>query len=298
MVPFEQSGINIYAAQVDHCIAHWHSAVELILVIRGTYRFVLPDHEVVVSAGGIIYLPANEIHGLSGLAQDSAVLTVQISAAVMQSIVIPEGFNFYCSAAMTSEHRELLSAIIDLAECRKQWSGQRPLLEMAGVYLIFDALLRSGVIDQSRKGGDRQRQQALIRRCMDIINEQHAMPLALKDIADQVHVSYHYLSRVFKSVCGYGFKEYLSFVRVEHAKSLLLRRDIPITNISQSCGFSEHKYLVLAFKRHVGMTPTQFRKNIAHPHSVASSNQHLMGITQLLPVTQERVAEWRLLACS
>ncbi len=73
-------------------------------------------------------------------------------------------------------------------------------------------------------------------------------------------MSYSWFSRLFKRVSRYNFKEYLTLVRLNKARNLLRDTRTPITEISHSCGFQEHKYLIAAFNKYCGLTPTEYRK--------------------------------------
>ncbi|STW30000.1 two-component response regulator [Klebsiella michiganensis] len=68
-------------------------------------------------------------------------------------------------------------------------------------------------------------------------------------------MSYSWFSRLFKKVSRYNFKEYLTLVRLNKARTLLRDTRTPITEISHSCGFQEHKYLIAAFNKYCGVTP-------------------------------------------
>ena len=83
---------------------------------------------------------------------------------------------------------------------------------------------------------------------------------AIAELADQVHLSYFHYSRLFKKISGYTPSDYLVMVRVNKAKSLLKNMHKPITDIALECGFTEHKTMIAAFKKHMGHTPTEYRK--------------------------------------
>lgn len=53
--------------------------------------------------------------------------------------------------------------------------------------------------------------------------------------------------------------DYIRFARLNRAKSLLLQNEMQVSEISEACGFSDVKYFREVFRRHFGMTPSQFR---------------------------------------
>ena len=83
--------------------------------------------------------------------------------------------------------------------------------------------------------------------------------LSLKFLADYFGVNLTSLSKALKSKLSTGFHEYITNLRIEEAKKLLLTTDKSIQDISQECGFSSVKTFLRVFKNIVGITPTEFR---------------------------------------
>lgn len=93
------------------------------------------------------------------------------------------------------------------------------------------------------------------------MEKDYARQLTLEEVAAEVGFSAAHFSRVFHAQLGMSFTDYLSNVRIQHAKEQLIRTDKNITEIALSTGYCHGDYLATQFKRKVGMTPTQFRKN-------------------------------------
>lgn len=58
-----------------------------------------------------------------------------------------------------------------------------------------------------------------------------------------------------------SFNEYLTEIRIEHAKLLLTDSDAGIEYISSEIGYTNPKYFFKVFKKSVGETPQEYRKN-------------------------------------
>lgn len=97
-----------------------------------------------------------------------------------------------------------------------------------------------------------------------LINEQFKNPVTLDGIAHSVGLSPAYFSRLFHSQLGMSFSEYLCKVRIEHAKTMLIKSDKSIMEIALESGFGNGDYLSARFKLKIGMTPTAFRKAAMH----------------------------------
>lgn len=84
--------------------------------------------------------------------------------------------------------------------------------------------------------------------------------ITLDMIAKKYCMSTSYFSKRFKSVTGFGFKEYLNTVRIRHACDLLLTTNQNITEISYQCGFTDSNYFGDAFRKAMNMSPRDYRK--------------------------------------
>jgi AraC-like DNA-binding protein len=92
------------------------------------------------------------------------------------------------------------------------------------------------------------------------IREHFACIDRMQEVADHVGVSYDHLRHVFKRDRGMGLNEFLSMVRMERAKSLLLHSRLPIKTIASQCGFKTDRYFSTCFRQAVGLSPGRFRR--------------------------------------
>lgn len=94
------------------------------------------------------------------------------------------------------------------------------------------------------------------------INENYALyDLSLKMIADEMDISYKYLSDVFKKETGKNFLEYVHDIRNKKAKELLATTEDSITDIGEQVGYLSSNTFIKTFKKLNGITPGEFRKN-------------------------------------
>ena len=75
-----------------------------------------------------------------------------------------------------------------------------------------------------------------------------------------------YISRLFKAHYGKSLKEYMSNVKIDYIKQLLLTSELPLSDVAYNAGFYDYKYFLKFFKYHEGITPTQFLKAYPKTH--------------------------------
>lgn len=100
-----------------------------------------------------------------------------------------------------------------------------------------------------------------ISQSIKYLRENFAQNISAIDIAEHVHVHVNYLHQIFQKHTGQTIVEYLSQLRMEHAKQLLASTNLSIENIALQCSYENSKYFYKVFKKIVGCTPTAYRKN-------------------------------------
>ena len=85
--------------------------------------------------------------------------------------------------------------------------------------------------------------------------------ITLEKVAEAACMSSSYFCRFFKNVTGHTYTDYLSRLRVDKAKELLLRSELPVTAVGLEVGFESHSYFDRVFKRFTGKSPQEYSKN-------------------------------------
>ena len=90
-------------------------------------------------------------------------------------------------------------------------------------------------------------------------------PITLAQVVEHVHVSRFYFCKLFKKATGLTLTEYVSHVRVEKAKTLLVDPSLRISEVVYAAGFGSIPNFNSVFKRIVGMPPTEYRETLRTP---------------------------------
>ncbi|MFB0552266.1 MAG: helix-turn-helix domain-containing protein [Phycisphaerae bacterium] len=98
-----------------------------------------------------------------------------------------------------------------------------------------------------------------IRPAINYIDANYNKPITLADVAKASHLSISRLAHIFKEQMGITIIDYLTSVRIERAKQLLLATDQNCTEICFEVGYNNQSYFTRTFKGLVGMTPRHFR---------------------------------------
>lgn len=106
-------------------------------------------------------------------------------------------------------------------------------------------------------------QGALLPQAIERMQSEYQKKLTLADLAAGSGYSPNYFHHVFTSVMGKTPQKYLTCVRVEQAKRLLIGTGTPLSEIAYACGFSSQAYFTEQFRAETGLTPGAYRKRYA-----------------------------------
>jgi len=92
------------------------------------------------------------------------------------------------------------------------------------------------------------------------IHEHYAEELTLVELADKVFISRNHLSIIFKDITGETFNNYLTRVRIEKARELLIEGNMLVYEVAEHVGYKNIPYFSTLFKKYTGMNPKELSK--------------------------------------
>ena len=139
--------------------------------------------------------------------------------------------------------------------------SQKNLINIGNILSqYFDAKIFSSELLSSKIKED-STQNDLAETIKQFIRLNYRSSLSLSEIAKALHINASYASRLFSSKYGKTITEYITHVRIEHAKNLLTTTDASIGNIALNVGFEDVNYFSRLFKKHTGCSPCKYRKD-------------------------------------
>ena len=93
------------------------------------------------------------------------------------------------------------------------------------------------------------------------LQEHLAEEISLSVLAEQFHLNPQYISQLFKSEIGVNFLVYLTNIRMEKAKKLLLSTALSIAEVAEQSGYGDYRVFTKVFKKSEGITPSQYRRD-------------------------------------
>lgn len=250
--PFKSYHVNNYTFT-----PHLHNQIEIVYVVSGSCSMTINETTYTAAAGNFILIFPYEIH--SFYQPLDCELIVQTFNPDYSPVLIPF-LDKYIPAThiLESIPSDCLQAILKAEEYFI--SQADPQIIRAYVSLFMSFLYQKIYFIPISEGN----QNDIIYTLLIYINQHFSEHLSLEILAHELNVSKYYISRIFTKKLKISFPDYLNSLRLEYAIELLINSDSPIYNIAFECGFDCERTFYRVFKKHMNMTPLQYRYSLIH----------------------------------
>ena len=100
----------------------------------------------------------------------------------------------------------------------------------------------------------------IIESARRILESEYASEISLESISSRVNISPRYFSRLFKDETGTNFIDFLTTLRIDHAKELMQKTEKSVKEICYEVGYGDPNYFSRLFKKQTGSSPTEFAR--------------------------------------
>ena len=117
--------------------------------------------------------------------------------------------------------------------------------------------LKIALFQRNSSRHEDQQEERAINGITRYMQEHLAEEVSLSVLAEEFHLSAQYISQLFKNEIGVNFLAYLTNIRMEKAKKLLVSTSLSIAEVSEQSGYGDYR----VFKKNEGITPSQYRRD-------------------------------------
>ena len=153
----------------------------------------------------------------------------------------------------------------DLGKVEEAWFHSRVLTNtqyQAVVRLLAIFAQHLSIVGNQLLVQERTAEPPSITRARKFIDEHQAETLSLGQVAQAVNMSSFYFCKVFKKATGLNFTDYVSRVRIERAKNLLLNPNVRVTEVAYEVGFQTLTHFNRVFRKVTGESPSSYRSRL------------------------------------
>jgi len=114
---------------------------------------------------------------------------------------------------------------------------------------------------------------AAVDKALAFIEKNYDRDLTLQEVAEHVGMNATYFSLLFKEKVGHSYIKHVTKLRLEQAK-VYLRRGMKVNEASEKVGYYNYRHFTELFKKHVGLTPGQYRESRGTTDSRERGDRH------------------------
>lgn len=240
------------------CPPHFHSSLEIVYVLDGSFRATLNGQSFTVHRGEILIASSYTVHYYSSEGgAKSIILIVPLDFVPAFSDLLAKKAFSQCVYDAGAERRELLHCLRCIM--RQLSTGGSQSIVRGYLYVIL-GILTEHIRLYDVEGDD---ERGLTRDILIYLQNNYLGDVSLEALARHFGYSKSRFSHVFGEHFGCGLPQYVSTLRCRHAASLLAASATP-TEAAMSSGFDSMRTFYRCFRRCFGMTPIDYRKDAPH----------------------------------
>ncbi len=252
---------------------HYHEEIELLYVNRGQGERLVGNHLSSFSNGDLAIIGSNVPH---------AGFTDEKTNEIAQTVIHLRK-SFFDSAMLSLPELWGVKALFDkslygisfggedkdrIGQKMEQLTHKTGLQQFIALLEILDDMVQSpyrtvlntNINPQKINNFDKTRIQIVY----NYIEQHFREEVRVKDVADQLSLSESAFCRYFKRTTGNTFSSFLNQYRIMYACRLIKQTDKSFRDIAFESGFNNFSYFFRVFKKIMGTSPSEYKKNIEH----------------------------------
>lgn len=245
----------------------------VIICRQGSFQFSLNQQLFSAEAGETLFIPEEAEFQVLQSTEDMEIRILVYQIEPIRDIIGNSVASMYMYAQLTPElccvwatgeeaeflnYMSLLDNVLQMEE--NTFSiYEKKLLLLALTYRICSIYNRKFINGGQETGG---RKNEIFIRLIELIEKYYMQERGVEFYADKLCLSPKYLSAISKSVCGYTVQELVFKAIIRKSISLLKNTQKDIQEISNEFGFPNASYFGTFFRKQMGMSPQQYRRNL------------------------------------
>lgn len=262
---------------------HAHDYIQIWYVVKGEFIHTIQDQTYHMVKGNIFVVPPNAVHRVDlvpgknfqiiGMELMPRFINEQFAIAGEEEA--RRGFDNAYLAPFTGDDAILKVALTGEANMEVLRLLENMLREYQSAKRYYELMLRADLLkllaitirEAAKQTGQLKDEDEKVEQFRELmtgaiqyVHDHYAEDLRLEMICKKFTISKSYFCQLFKRFTGKTYGDYIIDYRLQKAAEMLLNSDMTVTDISYGAGFNDLAYFSRVFKRHTGVTPSDFKK--------------------------------------
>ena len=249
---------------------HWHDEFEIIYVRSGFLTVSISGESYIGKTGEAFVVSPGNLHLMGS--QSGTVdyytflfplkyISFRTDDMLDEKLLEPlnSGHLMICPRVKDTA-KELCEQLIEIYEAKKDESESKITTQVRTKIILLQFILemwkKGFVIEKDTSGRN-----TVEKEMVSYIQQNFTGKISLREFGEQFHLSEKYISRYFKEHFHITLSQYVTYLRLEHAKQLLQDTDIPVTDVAMQSGYQNVSYFIRSFQKAYAVSPLKYRKN-------------------------------------
>ena len=249
---------------------HWHDEFEIIYVRSGFLAVSISGESYIGKTGDAFVVSPGNLHLMGS--QTGTVdyytflfplkyISFRTDDMLDEKLLEPlnSGHLMICPRVKDTA-KELCEQLIKIYEAKNDESESKITTQVKTKIILLQFILemwKKGFVIENDTSG----RNTVEKEMVSYIQQNFTGKISLREFGEQFHLSEKYISRYFKEHFHITLSQYVTYLRLEHAKQLLQDTDIPVTDVAMQSGYQNVSYFIRSFQKAYAVSPLKYRKN-------------------------------------
>ena len=249
---------------------HWHDEFEIIYVRSGFLTVSISGESYIGKTGEAFVVSPGNLHLMGS--QTGTVdyytflfplkyISFRTDDMLDEKLLEPlhSGHLMICPRVKDTA-KELCEQLIEIYMAKKDESESKIATQVRTKIILLQFILemwKKGFVIENDTSG----RNTVEKEMVSYIQQNFTGKISLREFGEQFHLSEKYISRYFKEHFHITLSQYVTYLRLEHAKQLLQDTDIPVTDVAMQSGYQNVSYFIRSFQKAYAVSPLKYRKN-------------------------------------
>ena len=249
---------------------HWHDEFEIIYVRSGFLTVSISGESYIGKTGEAFVVSPGNLHLMGS--QSGTVdyytflfplkyISFRTDDMLDEKLLEPlnSGHLMICPRVKDTA-KELCEQLIEIYEAKNDESESKITTQVRTKIILLQFILemwKKGFVIENDTNG----RNTVEKEMVSYIQQNFTGKISLREFGEQFHLSEKYISRYFKEHFHITLSQYVTYLRLEHAKQLLQDTDIPVTDVAMQSGYQNVSYFIRSFQKAYAVSPLKYRKN-------------------------------------
>lgn len=258
---------NIYLYDISHITPHFHTKeLELIFCLEGHVDLVAGHQKLRINSGEVFSVDYRDIHYIhSDIMNMTLIFHLDLTKLDIPwkklSYVYFSCESCHCYPYQQKAMNDVKDILLALAYEKYSGGSGSKLLPRTLIKILLEYFNWFNYDNQTTQINTELYERFY--RILEYCNNNFDKKITITQLAESEHINRNYFSQFISKTVFQSFSSMIKYIRCYEAEQLLLNTDMPISEISYACGFSDSKYLYSAFKIWWGVTPSEHRAQYA-----------------------------------